>query len=133
MRGKTVSSGDVIFATDKTVKAGEKSKIVNLTLNKRDGKPSSNSSVLNELEMENYLKYAVKISENCINEIMSGYATPAPYENACNYCQYGGMCGFCSSEGGEFRKVSKVDSSTIVGAVNLAEKTEQKADNGNEN
>lgn len=132
MRGKTVSTEDIIYATDKTLSAGEKSKIVNLSLNKRDGKPSSNSSVLNELEMQKYLKYAVKISENCINEIMTGYVTPSPYENACNYCVYGGMCGFCSSEGGEFRKVSKVNSQTIVGAVDLAEKTTNKAENGNE-
>ena len=132
MRGKTVSSEEVIYATDNTVKAGEKSKIVNVALNKRDGKPSSTSQVLDELEMQKYLKYAVKISENCIDEIMSGYCTPTPYENACNYCVYGGMCGFCSSEGGQFRKVTSVDKSTVTGAVDLAENKTFKAVDGNE-
>ena len=133
MRGKTVSSEDVIYATDNMVKAGEKSKIVNVSLNKKDGKPSASSSVLNEVEMQKYLKYAVKISENCIDEIMSGYCTPTPYENACNYCPYGGMCGFCSSEGGQFRKVTGVDKGTITGAVDLAENITCKAVDGNEN
>ena len=104
------------------------SQIVKVSLAK-DGKPYKTSAVLTEDEMQKYLKYSKLISQGCIDEIREGYCTPSPYDGACDYCQYAGMCGFSSNEGGEFRKVSKVDKSTIVEAVLESEKLGNKAEN----
>ena len=126
MRGKTVSSSDVLIASDNTLKDNLKSKILSVTLSKKDGKPNKYSQVLSQEDMMHYLKYAVKVSENCIDEIRNGYCTANPYESSCDYCAYGGMCGF-SLENGRFRKSIGVSSETICQAVKNLEKSTDKA------
>ena len=128
MRGKTLNDGDIIFATDNKINEQGKSEIVNISLNK-EGVPYKTSSVLTEEEMQKYLKYSIGVSSNCIDEIRTGYCTPSPYENACDYCQYAGMCGFSLEDGSVYRKVSKVTKSTIIEAVELNEKSTDKAVN----
>ena len=128
MRGKTVDSSDVLVATDNQIEENRGSQIVSVSLAK-DGKPYKASAVLSEEEMQKYLKYSIKVSENCIDEIRTGYCTPSPYENACDYCAYGGMCGFSGEEGGLFRKVNRVTKSTIIDAVDESEKLSDKAEN----
>lgn len=117
MRGKTVNTNEVIHATDNTLAPGEKSTIVSVSINKKDGLPSAKSAVLSVNEMDKFLQYAKLVSAQGVNEISQGNIEPSPYEGACNYCQYGGMCGFCQDEGGSFRKVSKANVQTITGAV----------------
>lgn len=129
MRGKTVDSSDVLVATDNQIEENRRSQIVSVALG-NDGKPYKNSAVLSEEDMQKYLKYSIKVSENCIDEIRTGYCTPSPYESACDYCAYGGMCGFSGDEGGLFRKVNRVTKSTIIDAVDEEEKLSNKAENG---
>ena len=126
MLGKTLNDGEIISATDKNINENKKSEIVNVSLNK-DGVPYKTSSVLTEEEMEKYLKYSIKVSSGCIDEIRTGYCTPSPYENACEYCQYAGMCGFTTEDGRSYRKVNKVTKSTIIEAVDDSEKPTDKA------
>lgn len=131
MQGRTVDSAEIISATDNQIANGGRSQIVSVALSK-DGKPYKYSAVLSENEMEKYLKYSILVSENCIDEIRSGYCAPSPYENACDYCAYGGMCGFSTEEGMAHRKVSKVSKETIIDAVDESEKSSNKAVNLNE-
>ncbi len=116
MMGKTVGTDAIVSATDNTLSAGEKSKVVKIDL-KKDGTPSKNSAVLTQSEMDKFVKYAKLVATNATNEIQSGYVEPSPYEGACKYCQYGGMCGFSSEEGGKFRKIEGAHVQTIVDAV----------------
>lgn len=125
MRGRTAINKDVLLASDSDITINNKSDIISVTLNKSNGEPSKSSAVLSESDMQSYLKYAIKVSENSIDEINSGYCSPNPYESACDYCAYGGMCGFSKNDGDKFRKVQKVTSETIVNAVN--DKTTKKA------
>ncbi len=130
MRGKTVDSSEIISATDINIEQDRRSQIVSIALGK-DGKPYKNSAVLSEEDMQKYLKYSIKVSETCIDEIRTGYCTPSPYESACNYCAYGGMCGFSSGEGGLYRKVNNVTKTTVIQAVDECEKLGNKAENDN--
>ncbi|MBR3804841.1 MAG: PD-(D/E)XK nuclease family protein [Clostridia bacterium] len=131
MRGRTVSTTEIITASDNTLAPGGKSTIINVRL-KKNGELHSNSSVLTEEEMGAYIDYAKKVSANCVDEIRSGIVTPNPYEHACSYCKYGGMCGFNEEEGDLYRKVKSVNSQTIVEAVNPTEKSTDKAENEDE-
>ncbi len=131
MQGKTLDDYKVISATDNEIVNSGRSKIVSVALGK-DGKAHKNSAVLSESDMEKYLKYSIKVSENCIDEIRSGYLSPSPYENACNYCDYAGMCGFSTEEGMAERKVPKVNKQTIIDAVDSSEKLSNKAVNTDE-
>jgi ATP-dependent helicase/nuclease subunit B len=129
MLGKTLIDNEVIEATDLNLNKTNTSTIVKLKKNK-DGGLAKTSQVLSKEGFQSYLKYAKEIAKNGINEISSGYINPTPYEGACNYCEYGGMCRFCAEEGGRFRKIYDVNSQTIIGAVE--EKQEDKADNQDE-
>ncbi len=116
MRGKTVSDEEILKATDNTLKAGEKSEYVSITL-KKNGEVDSRSECLTKEEMEKYLKYAIKISEKGVEEISSGFIEATPYEGSCTYCKYNGMCGYHSEECNKTRKVKGITPKTIVEAV----------------
>ncbi len=128
MLGKTVGEKEILTATDGDIYSGEPSKIVKVRM-KADGTPYKYSAVLSSDDMQKFLKYSKLLSANCVDEIRKGYIAPSPYDKACDYCKYKGMCGFTESEGGRFRKVSDVSVETVVNAVDLAEKQSDKAVN----
>lgn len=119
MLGKTVKDSKVISATDNALTAGEKSKVVKISINKKDGAISKNSDVLTPDDMDKFLKYAKLVSAQGVDEINGGFIAPTPYDGACKYCQFGGMCGFCEEEGGRFRKIEKAGVETITNAVDM--------------
>ncbi len=43
---------------------------------------------------EKFLSYAVLVSEGAKEEMKAGNVSPSPYEGACEYCKFKGMCGF---------------------------------------
>ena len=131
MLGKTLSDKEVLTATDRDIETTRSSKVIKVKL-KADGNPNSYADVLSSDEMRKFIAYSKLVSKTCVDEIRSGYIAPSPYEKACDYCQYGGMCGFCQSEGDLFRKVEKVDVSTITKAVDLLEIQTDKAENEDE-
>ncbi|MBR5439132.1 MAG: PD-(D/E)XK nuclease family protein [Clostridia bacterium] len=116
MLGKTVDSEDIINATDNNFSKNLDSEYVSLKM-KKGGGLTATSQALSKDEMQSYLKYAVKISEKGVDEINSGFIKPSPYGSSCDYCPYGGMCG-ASEDSVEKRKVKKVNSLTIINAVN---------------
>ncbi len=116
MKGNTVDSEEILKASDVTLEPRKKSEFISIKL-KKDGKPDAYSQTLSQVEMERYLDYAVKVSENAIDEMNGGFIKATPYENACTYCKYLGMCGF-DSENDKTRKVSNVSKNTIIEAVN---------------
>ncbi len=116
MKGNTVYSDEIIKASDTSLKPKKNSEFLSIRLNK-DGTPDARSKTLSQVEMARYLDYAVKVSENAIDEMNGGFIKATPYENACTYCKYLGMCGF-DSENDKIRKVSGVNKNTIIKAVN---------------
>lgn len=124
MQGRTVDNADVLEATDINIKQNKKSEHVSIKITVT-GATYKNSQTLTQNEMKRYLEYAVKVSENAVDEINSGFIKATPYEKACDYCKFGGMCGFdkdCSQE----RKAKKVTKSTIIEAVLRKENKESK-------
>lgn len=125
MRGKTVWDDDIISATDADLLEKGQSDLVSIKI-KKDGKPYAYAEVLTKEEMDSYLRYAIKVSENAVNEMNTGFIKATPYKDECEYCKYGGMCGFskdCDAE----RKVTGINKKTILNAV------EYKVEGGNDN
>ena len=116
MRGRTVDEEEILSATDVNLLNDKTSEYVSVKINK-DGSSSKRSEILTQEEMQSYLKYALKVAENAIDEINSGFIKPTPYKDACNYCKYGGMCGF-DMENGVERQCKNVTKETIIKAVN---------------
>ncbi len=49
---------------------------------------------LPQKEFEDFLGYALLVSERAIEEMKEGNIAPSPYDDACGYCKFKGMCGF---------------------------------------
>ncbi|MBQ8374785.1 MAG: exodeoxyribonuclease V subunit gamma [Clostridia bacterium] len=41
-----------------------------------------------------FLDYGIYLSRGAIKEIREGFIAPSPYKGSCDYCKFGGMCGF---------------------------------------
>ena len=131
MRGTTVDDVDVFVASDNNIIENRSSKHFPVKLLKDDS-ADRNSHAISKQDFLKYLKYAVKVSEQGVEEITSGYITPSPYKGSCEYCKYGGMCGFSTDNGDKERQVKKIDASVIINAVDYEEKRLNCKENENE-
>lgn len=52
-------------------------------------------------EFEEFLRYALLVSEQAEDEMRAGHVRPSPYEKTCEYCKLKGMCAFSGSPRGE--------------------------------
>lgn len=57
-------------------------------------KNSRSKRVMEEDVFRDFLDYSVHVSRQGCMEIKEGFVAPTPYEKSCDYCKYGGMCGF---------------------------------------
>ena len=64
-----------------------------------------------------YQKYSEEIARSGAEEIRRGLAVAAPYEKACEYCKYGGLCGYDVETGDRTRRVDGVTKDVILDAV----------------
>ena len=40
-----------------------------------------------------FISYALKVSERAVSRLEEGVIVPSPYERACEYCPFAGVCG----------------------------------------
>ena len=43
--------------------------------------------------MSAFISYALKVSERAVSRLEEGVIVPSPYERACEYCPFAGVCG----------------------------------------
>lgn len=122
MAGKTLMNDEILNATDPEILKTGRSNVVNVKTDKRNGRITSGAC--DEITLEGYMKYAKKLAENAVFNIADGVIVPSPYQGACNYCEYGGICGFDEDAGYKERKISGVKPKTIVEAAFSDEKNE---------
>ena len=115
MAGKTLFTDEIINATDKKVKTDGKSDLINVKTDKRSGKLTG--SLCDGVTLEGYMRYAKKLAESAVSDMTDGVIIPSPYKNTCDYCEYGGICGYDEESGFKERKVSDVKPQTIVEAA----------------
>ncbi len=70
--------------------------------------------VMDEEVLRDFLAYGRLVAEQGAEEIREGYIAPSPYEKGCEYCKYGGMCGFTRERSHE-RKEVKITPAEIAG------------------
>ena len=78
--------------------------------------PASNKRVMGEEEFRNFLDYSVLVARQGCKELKEGFIAPSPYEGGCDYCKYGGMCGFDKNLTRE-RKEPSIEPSVIANIV----------------
>jgi|GEM_PF-1547466 len=65
-------------------------------------------------EFSHFTEYAYKATTQALEEIVSGYLTPNPTDKACQFCKFGGFCGF-EKETDAVRVFEKITRSDVLG------------------
>ncbi len=73
-----------------------------------------------------FLDYAVFVSRQGCRELKEGFIAPSPCEKGCEYCSYGGMCGFSK----DIQKERKKQSVEPAAIAKIARETREGKDNG---
>ncbi len=76
-------------------------------------KNTRSKRVMDEAVFRDFLDYAVFVSRQGVQELKDGYIAPTPYAKSCEYCKYGGMCGF-HGDGCATRNEASIDPATIA-------------------
>ena len=90
MKGFMNGDTDAIRCGDTTLQDGQTSEYFPAKL----GDNSRNKRVMSEEVFRDFLDYAELVSRQGSAEIREGNVAPSPYKGSCDYCKYGGMCGF---------------------------------------
>ncbi len=69
--------------------------------------------VMDEKTFRDFLDYSVLVARKGYKELKEGNIKASPYEGNCEYCKFGGMCGF-GKEGARGRKEESIDPATIA-------------------
>ncbi|MBO4940376.1 MAG: exodeoxyribonuclease V subunit gamma [Clostridia bacterium] len=90
MKGFLNGDTDALLCGDNNLTEGVKSEFFAASL-KNDGKATK---IMDEETFRNFLDYSVHVARQGAAELKEGYIAPSPYKDSCDYCKYGGMCGF---------------------------------------
>ena len=100
---------------DKNLTAEKKSEYFPAALENK----AQTKRVMDEQTFRDFLDYAVFAARQSSKELKEGYVAATPYEDACKYCKFGGMCGF-SKDCAKPRKEPSIDP---AGIAKIAKKT----------
>lgn len=115
MSGFYCGEDEVITRMDVSLAEGEKSLLFD---GKRNGKYTEKG--MKREDFEDFLDYALLVSQKAENEMKAGNIAPSPHEEACSYCKLKSLCGFVETPRGK----ESVKCADIV-AVVRREKGEQ--------
>ena len=102
--GKTLNEDDAILSNDINFFKNNKTDFVDIfDDNKHKLKNITEREVLNE-----YIDYAIKISESAVKNLSEGVIKATPYEKACEYCKYSALCGMYQVESRSIESVKGV-------------------------
>lgn len=97
MSGFIINNPDIISMMDNTLTAGKSSDFLPVSL-KNDGTTWKRDTVVSDTAFLAFEKYAEKLSEQAIGEILDGNVAPSPLKEACGYCDYKDMCPYEGDE-----------------------------------
>ncbi len=89
MKGFLNGDSDALLCGDPTLTADKQSDFFPASLNNARSK-----RVMDEATFRDFLDYSVLVAREGMKELKEGYVAPSPYGTSCEYCKYGGMCGF---------------------------------------
>ena len=112
MRGFMNGAEEALLCGDKSLSQGEETvkseyfpaALKNSAMAKR---------VMDEDTFRDFLDYSVHVARQGCEELKEGYVAASPYAGSCEYCKYGGMCGF-NKDCMQPRKEPAVDTGMIA-------------------
>ena len=104
-----MSSGVSVRAGDAHIQDEVKSEYFEATLKAN----KKLSKVMDEQTFVDFLDYGVFVAKQACKELKEGYIAPTPYGSRCEFCKFGGMCGF-SMDVAEPRKEGSITPTAIA-------------------
>lgn len=89
MKGFLNGDAEALLCGDKTLTEEKQSEFFPASL-----KNTRSKRVMPEDVFRDFLDYSVFAARQGSEELKDGYIAPTPYGKSCEYCKYGGMCGF---------------------------------------
>ncbi len=89
MKGFMNGDEEALRSGDKSITEEKQSEFFPASL-----KNSRSKRVMEETQFRDFLDYSVFVARQGCKELKEGYVAPSPYGSGCEYCKYGGMCGF---------------------------------------
>jgi len=112
MKGFLNGSKEALLCGDKALTEEKKSEFFAASL-----KNSGNAKkIMDETQFCDFIDYAVLEARQGRKELEEGFIAPSPYEGSCEYCKFGGMCGF-NRDVLKTRKESEIAPATIAEIV----------------
>ena len=75
--------------------------------------------VMDEQTFRDFLDYSVLAARQGVQELKEGFIAPTPYAGNCEYCKFGGMCGF-NKDAQTARKEKTIEPKTIAEIARVA-------------
>ena len=119
MKGFLNGDEEALLCGDRTITEEKTSEYFPASL-----KNTRSKRVMSEEVFRNFLDYSVYVSRQGCRELKEGFVAPTPYEKSCEYCKYGGMCGF-NRDAASARTETQIDPATIA---SIAEKVREGKD-----
>ena len=123
MKGFLCGAEEALRAGDKNITADKESEYFPASLKKSSGK-----RIMDEQDFRDFIEYAALVGEQGRAELKDGYIAPSPYTGSCEYCKYGGMCGF-NKETHITRNEKTIDTKEIA---EIVKRTRNKEEMNNE-
>ena len=108
MKGFLNGDQDALLCGDIDIEEKGKSDFFPASFHKNTAK-----RVMDEETFRNFLDYSVHVARQGCKELKEGNIQPSPYVSTCEYCKYGGMCGF-NKETQTVRSEKDIDPKTIA-------------------
>ncbi|MBQ7924401.1 MAG: exodeoxyribonuclease V subunit gamma [Clostridia bacterium] len=109
MKGFLNGETEALLCGDKTLKEEGQSEFFPASLHNN----ARSKRVMDEQTFRDFLDYSVLVARQGCKELKDGFIAPTPYAATCDYCKYGGLCGF-NREKGATRVETGIDPKTIA-------------------
>lgn len=115
LNGLTLRENDVVESTDKRLMQDNlRSNIIGMTRKKNANENEFSFKNGNAVaSLKNFEDYAVKVSQQALNEIAAGYAEAKPLKEECKFCPYLSICRHRETDG--YRVMKTVSDDNLKG------------------
>lgn len=115
--GKSLNDKEVLFAQDENLKENGVSEFLETRIEQLKKGEKISKATDGEI-LRAFTEYALKMCENAAMQMEEGVIAPSPFEDACKYCGYKGICDFSAVTP---RETGKIDEETVALAVKEGE------------
>ena len=109
MKGFLNGDEEALLCGDKTLTEEKPSEFFPASLKNN----ARSKRVMDEQTFRDFLDYSVLVARQGCQELKEGYIAPSPYGSGCEYCKYGGLCGF-NKDVCQPRTETAIDTTTIA-------------------